>query len=115
MMAGQVVGGGHFRRSRPCVRHTRDAPASGAAGSGVAGRRPGPDNSRLWVTNRHDLHIRNVSRRTMTDSDNGEVVGGRVHLHVTPHGEDITIGGHLHRAMVRDFVARAYKTEAGTP
>ncbi|MBB4753396.1 hypothetical protein [Actinoplanes lobatus] len=40
--------------------------------------------------------------------DGGEVVDGKVHLHVTLAGEDIVVAGHLHRATVRDFFVRAY-------
>ena len=40
----------------------------------------------------------------------GEVVDGRVHLHVTLAGEDVIAAGHLHRAVVRDFFVRAYLT-----
>lgn len=38
----------------------------------------------------------------------GEVVDGKVHLHVVLAGEDTTAAGHLHRAIVRDFFVRAY-------
>ena len=38
----------------------------------------------------------------------GEVVDGKVHVHVVLAGEDVTAAGHLHRAMVRDFFVRAY-------
>lgn len=40
----------------------------------------------------------------------GEVVDGAVHIHVTLAGEDLTVAGHLHRAIVRDFFVRAYVT-----
>jgi predicted DNA-binding protein with PD1-like motif len=40
----------------------------------------------------------------------GEVVDGRVHVHVVLAGEDVTAAGHLHRAIVRDFFVRAYVT-----
>ncbi len=40
----------------------------------------------------------------------GEVVDGRVHVHVVLAGEDVTAAGHLHRAVVRDFFVRAYIT-----
>jgi predicted DNA-binding protein with PD1-like motif len=38
----------------------------------------------------------------------GEVVDGKVHVHVVLAGEDVTAAGHLHRAVVRDFFVRAY-------
>ncbi len=38
----------------------------------------------------------------------GEVVDGKVHIHVTLGGEDVVVAGHLHQAMVRDFFVRAY-------
>ncbi len=41
----------------------------------------------------------------------GEVVDGKVHIHVTLGGEDVVVSGHLHRAMVRDFFVRAYVTD----
>ena len=40
----------------------------------------------------------------------GEVTDGKVHVHVTLAGEDITVSGHLHAATVRDFFVRAYVT-----
>lgn len=40
----------------------------------------------------------------------GEVVDGRVHLHVTLGGDGLVVAGHLHRAVVRDFFVRAYVT-----
>jgi len=40
----------------------------------------------------------------------GEVVSGKVHVHVVLAGEDVTAAGHLHSAMVRDFFVRAYVT-----
>jgi predicted DNA-binding protein with PD1-like motif len=40
----------------------------------------------------------------------GEVVDGKVHLHVTLAGEDVVAAGHLHRAMVRTFFVHAYVT-----
>jgi uncharacterized protein len=43
-------------------------------------------------------------------SGTGEVTEGRVHLHVTLAGEDITAAGHLHRAVVAGFFVRAYLT-----
>jgi uncharacterized protein len=43
-------------------------------------------------------------------SGTGEVTDGRVHLHVTLAGEDMTVSGHLHRAVVDDFFVRAYLT-----
>ena len=43
-------------------------------------------------------------------SGTGEVTDGRVHLHVTLAGEDITAAGHLHRAVVGGFFVRAYLT-----
>jgi len=44
-------------------------------------------------------------------SGTGEVTDGNVHLHVTLYGEDVTVGGHLHSATVRDFFVHAYVTE----
>ena len=41
-------------------------------------------------------------------SGTGEVADGKVHLHVTLYGEDVTVGGHLHDATVQDFFVRAY-------
>ncbi|GIF40264.1 PCC domain-containing protein [Actinoplanes xinjiangensis] len=41
-------------------------------------------------------------------SGTGEIVNGRVHLHVTLYAETATFGGHLHAATVRDFFVRAY-------
>ena len=43
----------------------------------------------------------------------GEVVDGKVHVHVVLAGEDVTAAGHLHRAVVRDFFVRAYVTPLG--
>lgn len=43
-------------------------------------------------------------------SGTGEVTEGKVHLHVTLAGEDITAAGHLHRAIVGGFFVRAYLT-----
>lgn len=40
----------------------------------------------------------------------GEIVDGKVHIHVTLAGEDLTVAGHLHSAMVRDFFVHAYVT-----
>ena len=40
----------------------------------------------------------------------GEVVDGRVHVHVTLAGEDVIAAGHLHAATVQDFFVRAYVT-----
>ncbi|MEU4237295.1 hypothetical protein [Actinoplanes sp. NPDC026619] len=39
-----------------------------------------------------------------------EVVAGQVHLHVTLAGEDVTVAGHLHGAVVGGFFVRAYLT-----
>jgi predicted DNA-binding protein with PD1-like motif len=38
----------------------------------------------------------------------GEIESGYVHLHVTLGGEDLTVAGHLHSAVVHDFFIRAY-------
>ncbi|GIM98330.1 PCC domain-containing protein [Paractinoplanes toevensis] len=46
-------------------------------------------------------------------SGTGEVVEGRLHLHATLYGEDLTVGGHLHRAVVGAFFVNAYVTEVG--
>ncbi|MCO8272683.1 DNA-binding protein [Actinoplanes sp. TRM 88003] len=43
-------------------------------------------------------------------SGTGEVVEGQVHLHVTLGGEDVTVAGHLHRAVVGGFFVRACLT-----
>jgi predicted DNA-binding protein with PD1-like motif len=40
----------------------------------------------------------------------GEIVDGKVHVHVALAGEDVTAAGHLHSAIVRDFFVRAYIT-----
>ncbi len=40
----------------------------------------------------------------------GEVVDGKVHVHVVLAGEDIVAAGHLHRATVLDWFVRAYVT-----
>ena len=40
----------------------------------------------------------------------GEVVDGKVHIHVTLAGEDLIAAGHLHSAMVRTFFVHAYVT-----
>jgi predicted DNA-binding protein with PD1-like motif len=40
----------------------------------------------------------------------GEVVDGKPHVHVTLHGEDLTTGGHLHSATVRDYFVHCYVT-----
>jgi predicted DNA-binding protein with PD1-like motif len=40
----------------------------------------------------------------------GEVVDGKVHLHVTLAGEDVIAAGHLHSSMVRTFFVHAYVT-----
>lgn len=37
----------------------------------------------------------------------GEVVDGKIHVHVVLGGEDINVAGHLHSATVRDFFVRA--------
>jgi predicted DNA-binding protein with PD1-like motif len=48
-------------------------------------------------------------------SGTGEVIEGKVHLHVTLAGEDITAAGHLHRAVVGGFFVRAYLTTVTAP
>jgi predicted DNA-binding protein with PD1-like motif len=40
----------------------------------------------------------------------GEVVDGKVHIHVTLAGEDLIAAGHLHSAIVRTFFVHAYVT-----
>jgi predicted DNA-binding protein with PD1-like motif len=40
----------------------------------------------------------------------GEVVEGKVHVHVTLAGEDLIAAGHLHSAIVRTFFVHAYVT-----
>jgi predicted DNA-binding protein with PD1-like motif len=57
-------------------------------------------------------HLRRYSQ-PMELSGTGEVVEGKVHLHVTLAGEDITAAGHLHRAVVGGFFVRAYVTTVG--
>jgi len=54
-------------------------------------------------------YVRRYSQ-PMELSGTGEVTEGKVHLHVTLAGEDITAAGHLHRAVVGDFFVRAYLT-----
>jgi predicted DNA-binding protein with PD1-like motif len=44
-------------------------------------------------------------------SGTGEVVDGKLHLHVTLYAEDFLVGGHLHAATVREFFVNAYITE----
>ncbi len=44
----------------------------------------------------------------------GEVTDGKVHVHVTLAGEDVTVAGHLHAAWVRDFFVHAYVTPLAT-
>ncbi|MDP9795212.1 putative DNA-binding protein with PD1-like motif [Catenuloplanes nepalensis] len=41
----------------------------------------------------------------------GEVVDGKVHIHVSMGGEDQVVVGHLHRAIVGDWFVRAYITD----
>jgi len=43
----------------------------------------------------------------------GEVVDGKVHVHVTLAGEDLTVAGHLHAATVREFFVHAYVSPLG--
>jgi uncharacterized protein len=38
----------------------------------------------------------------------GEIVDGKVHVHVTLGGDGRVVAGHLHRAMVRGWFVRAY-------
>jgi len=45
----------------------------------------------------------------------GEVAEGKVHVHVTLAGEDLTVAGHLHAATVRDFFVHAYVSPLTTP
>jgi len=54
-------------------------------------------------------YVRRYSQ-PMELSGTGEVTEGKVHLHVTLAGEDITAAGHLHRAVVGGFFVRAYLT-----
>ncbi|MBM2618683.1 DNA-binding protein [Actinoplanes sp. LDG1-06] len=54
-------------------------------------------------------HVRRYSQ-PMELSGTGEVVDGRVHLHVTLAAEDFVAAGHLHRAVVGGFFVRAYLT-----
>ncbi|MCY1144692.1 DUF296 domain-containing protein [Actinoplanes sp. Pm04-4] len=57
-------------------------------------------------------HVRRYEQ-PMELSGTGEVVAGRVHLHVVLGGEDVTVAGHLHRAVVGGFFVRAYLTALG--
>ena len=57
-------------------------------------------------------YLRHYSQ-PMELSGTGEVTDGKVHLHVTLAGEDITAAGHLHRAVVGGFFVRAYLTPVG--
>jgi predicted DNA-binding protein with PD1-like motif len=57
-------------------------------------------------------HLRRYSQ-LMELSGTGEVTEGKVHLHVVLAGEDITVAGHLHRAVVGGFFVRAYVTAVG--
>ena len=57
-------------------------------------------------------YVRRYSQ-PMELSGTGEVTDGKVHLHVTLAGEDITAAGHLHRAIVGNFFVRAYLTTVG--
>jgi uncharacterized protein len=41
-------------------------------------------------------------------SGTGEVIDGKVHVHVTLGGDGVVVAGHLHRATVRDWFVRAY-------
>ncbi|HEX8629966.1 MAG TPA: PPC domain-containing DNA-binding protein [Catenuloplanes sp.] len=41
----------------------------------------------------------------------GEVVQGKVHVHVTLGGDGLVVAGHLHRAVVLDWFVRAYITD----
>lgn len=43
----------------------------------------------------------------------GEVVDGKVHVHVSLGGDLLVVAGHLHRAVVRDWFVRAYITDLG--
>lgn len=54
-------------------------------------------------------HLRRYAQ-PMELSGTGEVIDGKVHLHVTLAGEDVTAAGHLHRAVVGGFFVRAYVT-----
>jgi predicted DNA-binding protein with PD1-like motif len=38
----------------------------------------------------------------------GDIIDGRVHLHAVLGGDGVTVAGHLHSAMVRDWFAHAY-------
>lgn len=40
----------------------------------------------------------------------GEVIDGKVHIHVVLGGDGIVVAGHLHRARVQDWFVRAYVT-----
>ncbi|GAA1596756.1 PPC domain-containing DNA-binding protein [Actinoplanes couchii] len=48
-------------------------------------------------------------------SGTGEIINGEPHVHVTLCGEDLTVGGHLHGAVPRDFFVRAYVTPVTAP
>jgi uncharacterized protein len=38
----------------------------------------------------------------------GEITEGKVHLHISAGGEEVTVVGHLHRALVSSWFVRAY-------
>ncbi|GAA3298387.1 DNA-binding protein [Dactylosporangium vinaceum] len=46
-------------------------------------------------------------------SGTGEIVDGKVHVHVTLGGDGVVVAGHLHRATVRDWFVRAYIQPVG--
>ncbi|GIE89411.1 PCC domain-containing protein [Actinoplanes regularis] len=73
------------------------------------------NEAEVSVMAKEDESVDYIRRYTqpMELSGTGEVVEGKVHLHVTLAGEDITAAGHLHRAVVGGFFVRAYLTAVG--
>ncbi|WP_308200897.1 PCC domain-containing protein [Actinoplanes sp. M2I2] len=70
------------------------------------------DEAEISVIGKDDENVDHLRRysQPMELSGTGEVVEGKVHLHVTLGGEDLTVAGHLHRAVVGGFFVRAYVT-----
>ena len=63
-----------------------------------------------------NMHAKNAEQDIVTEyekpfelSGTGEVIDGRLHLHVVLGQQcDAALSGHLHRAEVRNFFVRAY-------